>query len=305
MGGRGLLRHNWRDLVEVAFLRFCGKALTMLLLLARKTVVVVAIVLALNVIVSAQNEVKLLGSTVFDWEALVPVGTEVGERRDFVDSPTATLKRFECHATTLDPGLDSHPQHQHAQEEFIILKEGLLDVIINGEATRAGPGSLFFYAANDFHSVRNVGEEPATYLVFSYATKETQFAPDEPAAKSALASAVYDWEKLAVETTKKGARRELFDSMTVTAERLRCHVTSLHAGLVSHAAHRHPDEEIIVVKEGLLEATVEGKSETAGPGSVFFFASGELHGLRNAGETEATYYVIRIVTRDTPTESSF
>lgn len=269
---------------------------------------VLAIGFAMLVCVRVWPAVEPLGSTVFDWETLEVFATEVGQRRDVTDGPTATLERFECHATTLNPGLDSHPQHQHAQEEFIILKEGLLDVIINGEATRVGPGSLFFYAANDYHSVRNVGDVPATYLVFNYATKETRTAPEEPAAKSAaegqLASTVYDWEKLAVERTKKGSRRELFNSATVTAKQLRCHVTSLHAGLVSHAAHRHADEEIIVVKEGMMEATVEGVSQTAGPGSVFFFASGELHGLRNVGETEATYYVIRIVTSDTPVESS-
>lgn len=243
-------------------------------------------------------------SMVFDWEALEVHPTGVGERRDLVDAPTATLERFESHASTLNPGLDSHPQHQHAQEEFIILKEGELEVIINGVGSRVGPGSLFFFAANDWHSVRNVGEGPATYLVFNYATAETRTASAEPAAQSAaagtLASGVYEWREMAVEPTKKGERRSLFDAPTVTATNLECHTTTLRAGLVSHAAHRHADEEIVVVKDGLIEATIEGVSTVAGPGSVFFFASNELHGLRNAGESEATYYVFRIVTSETP-----
>ena len=61
----------------------------------------------------------------------------------------------------------------------------------------------------------------------------------------------------------------------------------------SYPAHRHPEEELIFVKEGTLEVTIEGKTEKAGPGSVIFYASNELHGMRNGGDVPATYYVLR------------
>jgi quercetin dioxygenase-like cupin family protein len=57
---------------------------------------------------------------------------------------------------------------------------------------------------------------------------------------------------------------------------------------------------LVIVKEGTLEVTINGASRTAGPGSMFFFASGDLHGLRNVGEGDATYYVIRIYPHDLP-----
>lgn len=245
-----------------------------------------------------------LGSTVFAWDSLEVFPTEVGARRDVADQPTATLERFECHITTLNPGLESHPQHQHAQEEFIILKEGLLDVIINGETTRAGPGSLFFYASNDFHSVRNVGETPATYVVLNYATAATLSAPAGRAVDTAgpgiLRSQVFDWENLEVIPNAKGARRDILDSTTVTAKNLECHVTTLNPGETPHAPHRHADEEFIVVKDGTIEAFINGVTKNGGPGSVFFFASNDDHGLRNVGTTPATYYVFRIITEATP-----
>lgn len=246
---------------------------------------------------------SILGSTVFDWNALEVFPTDVGARRNVADQPSATLERFECHITTLNPGLDSHPQHQHAQEEFIILKEGVLDVIINGEATRADPGSLFFYASNDFHSVRNVGDTPATYLVFNFATAATHTAPAGRAVDTAgpdiLPSQVFNWGSLEVLPNEKGARRNIFDSPTVTMANLEGHITTLNPGETPHAPHHHPDEEIIVVKEGMVEAFIDGETQTAGPGSVFFFASNDEHGLRNVGDSPATYYVFRIMTEAT------
>src|SRR5688572_5890373 len=85
---------------------------------------------------SAATLPAMLGSSVFDWEKTVVKPTPVGSRRDIADQPTATLERFECHITTLNPGKASHVPHQHAQEEFIILKEGTLDVGINGTVQR-------------------------------------------------------------------------------------------------------------------------------------------------------------------------
>ncbi|HEX9781951.1 MAG TPA: cupin domain-containing protein [Opitutaceae bacterium] len=248
------------------------------------------------------------GSTVWDWNEFKVKHTNVGARRDVNDGPTATLERFECHISTLNPGLASHPPHQHPQEEFIILQEGLLDVHINGVAQRVGPGSMFFFATNDWHNVDSVGEKPATYLVFNLATAATRTAPKEIAAKSAapgtLPSSVYEWTKMKVQKTKTGERRQLFDDPTVTCANLECHVTTLDVGQTPHAAHRHPDEELIIVKEGLVEATINGVARTVGRGSIIFFASNDEHELRNVGETPATYYVVRVVTEMTPKPAS-
>jgi quercetin dioxygenase-like cupin family protein len=78
------------------------------------------------------------------------------------------------------------------------------------------------------------------------------------------------------------------------------HVTTLNAGESPHPAHRHPDEELVVVKEGLMEATINSVSQRGGPGSIFFYASNDEHGMKNVGTTTATYYVFRIVTEATP-----
>lgn len=108
-----------------------------------------------------------------------------------------------------------------------------------------------------------------------------------------LPSSVFDWEKLVVKPTSKGARREVFDSATATLDRLECHVTTINAGESPHDPHRHPDEELVIIKEGTLEVTINGQSQKAGPGLLLFYASNDLHGMRNVGETPATYFVLR------------
>ena len=50
--------------------------------------------------------------------------------------------------------------------------------------------------------------------------------------------------------------------------------------------------ELVIVKEGTVEALVNGKMERLGPGSVIFNASNELHAIRNVGDVPATYHVI-------------
>src|SRR5690349_1577584 len=108
-----------------------------------------------------------------------------------------------------------------------------------------------------------------------------------------LSSGVFAWDSLPVETTASGERRAVFDGVTATVDRLENHVTSIGVGKASHAAHRHPDEELVYVREGVIEATINGVAQRAPAGSVIFFASNDLHGMRNGGDTPASYFVLR------------
>lgn len=250
-------------------------------------------------------ETAKLSSRAFIFDQLTPKPSAVGARRDVVNQPTPTLERFQSHITTLNPGLASHAPHQHPLEELILVRDGTVEVTINDTTHRAGPGSALFYASNDFHAIRNIGNEPATYVVLNFATAATATAPKtravDSAPPSALRSQVFDWTKLTDQPTKNGERRAIFNSPTVTCQNLSCHATTVaKAQEAAHGPHRHLDEEVVVVKEGTLEATFAGKPHVGGPGSVFFFASNEEHGLRNAGDTPVTYYVIRVITDLTP-----
>jgi ketosteroid isomerase-like protein len=70
------------------------------------------------------------------------------------------------------------------------------------------------------------------------------------------------------------------------------HITALPPGQTTHAPHTHPNEEVIVIREGVLEAFQNGKTTRVGPGGFLFMASNQPHNVVNVGETTAVYHVI-------------
>lgn len=108
-----------------------------------------------------------------------------------------------------------------------------------------------------------------------------------------MKSSVFDWNNIPAVKTEKGATRKFFQARTATLDELECHVTTLNPGMTSHSPHQHPNEELIIVKEGVVEATVNGEPKRVGAGSIIFQAPNQLHSIKNAGDTPATYYAIK------------
>jgi quercetin dioxygenase-like cupin family protein len=107
-------------------------------------------------------------SRVFDWTQLKPEASKTGERREVFDAPTATLERLASHVTTLNPGQAPHPAHKHPEEELMIVRQGTLEVTLNGQTTRVETGGMIFCASNEMHGLRNVGTTPAIYYVIKW-----------------------------------------------------------------------------------------------------------------------------------------
>jgi quercetin dioxygenase-like cupin family protein len=126
------------------------------------------IVATLSIVTLAQSEAKVMRSGAFDWNEIPVKHEEVRTVRQFFQAPTATLDELELHVTTLKSGDTSHAPHRHPNEELVIVKEGTVEALVNGELKRVGPGSVIFNASNELHGIRNVGERPATYHVINW-----------------------------------------------------------------------------------------------------------------------------------------
>ncbi len=118
--------------------------------------------------IAANKHLDILSSAIFEWNDMHVKMTEKGAVRTVFRSKTATLDELECHITTLNPGESSHEPHKHQEEEIIIIKEGTVEALVNGETRRVGPGSVIFQASNQMHAIKNVGSSPTTYHVFSW-----------------------------------------------------------------------------------------------------------------------------------------
>jgi len=138
-------------------------------MIKRRDIVVAltAVLLTLSV-VAATGQTSVMQSTVFDWNSIAVKQSDVGSVRQFFRTPTITLDELECHVTTLNPGLSSHAPHKHPNEELIIIREGNVEVLSNGEWKKAGPGSVVFNASNQMHALKNVGTTQAVYHVINW-----------------------------------------------------------------------------------------------------------------------------------------
>jgi quercetin dioxygenase-like cupin family protein len=117
---------------------------------------------------AAVTTAPILGPAVFDWNKMVEVKTTVGSVRSLYKGPTATLDELEMHVGTLNPGMTSHPPHQHVNEELIIVDEGECETLSDGKWVKVGKGSVVFNASNSLHAFRNIGATPAVYHVINW-----------------------------------------------------------------------------------------------------------------------------------------
>ena len=156
---------------------------------------------------------------------------------------------------------------------------------------RIAGGRLEFYGAT--------GTPLAIFAVRPPAATPPAAAP--PAASGApLASKVFDWASLQAVPIPNGVRRQVLDGPTATVDLLHVHVTTLAVGKASGEAVRHLQEEVLIIKDGEVEVSLDGTTQKAGPGSILFFAAGAVTRLRNVGQAPATYYVVYFKTPKTP-----
>ncbi len=108
-----------------------------------------------------------------------------------------------------------------------------------------------------------------------------------------MGSTAVDWDTMAARKTKVGEVRQVFRAPTATLDELELHITTLMPGQSPHEPHQHPDEEVIIIREGTVETLLGDRTQRVGPGSVIFQAANQPHAIRNVGEVPATYHVIK------------
>ena len=128
----------------------------------------ISALIASSAVAFAHSDRGIMSSSIFDWNTIEAKPTKTGSSRKFFQAPTATLDELECHVTTLNPGETPHAPHKHPDEELLIIKEGTVEALVNGQMKRVGPGSVIFQASNQEHSIRNVGQGQATYHVIKW-----------------------------------------------------------------------------------------------------------------------------------------
>ncbi len=111
---------------------------------------------------------------------------------------------------------------------------------------------------------------------------------------NSMPSASYAFDKLQVQALDHAEMRKVLKGKLATGEALEVHETTLPAGGAPHAPHHHVHSEMWLIREGTVELTVNGTSYRLGPGGVGFVHSNDEHGIKNVGDTAATYFVVAV-----------
>jgi len=79
------------------------------------------------------------------------------------EGPTNLLGRLQCHVTRLEAGAGYAP-HVDAHDVAILILSGRVETL----GQEVGPLGVIYYSAGQKHGMRNIGDEPAHYLVFEF-----------------------------------------------------------------------------------------------------------------------------------------
>ena len=121
--------------------------------------------LLLPALAQAQN--KPLASKVFAYADLPVKINGENRSRAILNGPTHTGYAIEMHETELAPGKAPHGAHHHVHDELLILREGTLEGVINGQNVRMDAGSVAYLSSNDEHGWRNAGATRARYYILT------------------------------------------------------------------------------------------------------------------------------------------
>jgi quercetin dioxygenase-like cupin family protein len=186
---------------------------------------------------------------------------------------------------------------------MILIKEGDLNVSINGQIHHAGPGNLVFFASHDVHNIKNDSDKPAIYYVINFYTDLVHTVPEKPAIEQAvpgkLPSSIIDCDSKPATPTTSGSTTIVVDSATLTFLNFSSHITMLNIGQSTRTDLVDSGDELFILKSGLLEATINGISCRLKEGSLFYCAPNDKRTFKNIGTAPAAYQVIRIISSKT------
>ena len=88
-----------------------------------------------------------------------------GVSRDVLRGTLATGEWVGVHESEQPVGAAPNPQHVIQHSEFICVLEGTLEFLHGENVERVGPGGVIYVALGTMHTVKNVGDVPAKYVV--------------------------------------------------------------------------------------------------------------------------------------------
>jgi mannose-6-phosphate isomerase-like protein (cupin superfamily) len=200
---------------------------------------------------------------------------------------TPVLDCMASHVSVLDPGHSPHPPHAHLDEELLIVLGGEAEIVIadgpHADGARIetlSSGSLVYYPAYQFHTIRNGSAQPVTYLMLKW---YSQTVPSQHSFETRVEHVANTTDNPRLTPFKA---KRLFEFPTSFLTKLHAHQSLLQpkAGYLPHT----DDYDLAIL---LLSGRVEIAGQVVGPFGIIYHAAGEPHGIKNIGGEPARYLV--------------
>jgi len=94
-----------------------------------------------------------------------------------------------------------------------------------------------------------------------------------------------------IESTKAGYQYWFADKDLADGKTLKMSVVKSHSA--THPPHKHTEDEFFFILEGKAEIYFDGQKKEVGPNTSLYCPSNIEHGIRNIGDTELKYLVIK------------
>jgi mannose-6-phosphate isomerase-like protein (cupin superfamily) len=126
-----------------------------------------------------------------------------------------------------------------------------------------------------------------------YSSLTAQNTPDSAIAEKqfTIENCVTEFSMDKAEKTKAGYQFWFADRDFIDGRTLKMSAVAPHSA--THPPHKHVEDEFFFVLEGTAEFYLDGKTKAAGPYTSFYCPPDVEHGIRNTGDTELKYLVIK------------
>lgn len=105
---------------------------------------------------------------------------------------------------------------------------------------------------------------------------------------------VYRWADRPVKVSGDRESGVFLEGISPFFDYLKIHATTQFPGAKPSPAHANKDmEELVIVKEGTMKATVDGQSKILGPGSVLLIMPQQMQSFENVGKSNLSYYALK------------
>src|SRR5690349_6724458 len=94
----------------------------------------------------ASDKKGMLPSKAYPFERLTGRQTATIKSYQILTGDTHSGYRVDLHESELPGGMAPHPPHKHVHEELLFVREGEMEVTVNGQSSRLGPGSCAYLA---------------------------------------------------------------------------------------------------------------------------------------------------------------